>query len=185
MNLLLYFFEMDLPRSNRQENLSLAYISAVVAQAGYDCGRPGSIDVGEDLEIYTIIKNKNGKLLKSGPNLYIQAKSSQNYEISEDGMYIKYDLDIDNYHKLVTIEDRVYPIILILYCMPAEEDQWLNICEANTTLRHCGYWICLMGEPESTNKESIRVYIPRDQVFDARALKIIMDKIRKEEFLNG
>jgi 1-aminocyclopropane-1-carboxylate deaminase/D-cysteine desulfhydrase-like pyridoxal-dependent ACC family enzyme len=42
-----------------------------------------------------------------------------------------------------------------------------------------------MGEPESTNKESIRVYIPRDQVFDARALKIIMDKIRKEEFLNG
>jgi hypothetical protein len=43
MNLLLYFFEMDLPRSNRQENLSLAYISAVVAQAGYDCGRPDQL----------------------------------------------------------------------------------------------------------------------------------------------
>ena len=94
--------QMNLPRPSRQEDLSIAYILAVAATAGYDCGRPGSHDVGEDLEIITVLK-KGRKVFKTGPNLYVQAKSSQNFEISEDGSYIKYDLEVDSYNKLIII----------------------------------------------------------------------------------
>ena len=174
---------MDLPRPSRQEDLSVAYISAVAAKAGYDCGRPGSHDVGEDLEIITVEK-RGDIIFKPGPNLYVQAKSSQNFELSEDGEYIKYDLEVSAYNKLVIEEGRFYPIILILYCMPADENEWLNICEENTTLKYCGYWTCLMGRTESTNSRTVRVYIPRQNIFTASALTSIMEKIRRMEALN-
>lgn len=181
---MLDILRMHLPRQSRQEHLSIAYITAVVAKAGYDCGRPGSLDVGEDLEIYTVLK-KNNKIFKPGPNLYIQAKSSQNFETSDDGEYIKYDLEVDTYNKLILEEYGMYPIILVLYCMPADEDDWLNICEDNTVLKYCGYWTCLMGNPISTNTSTQRIYIPKNNIFTSSALTSIMDKIRRKEALNG
>ena len=183
MKMLFRCFIMDLPRQSRQEDLSIAYILAVVAKAGYDWSRAGSHDVGEDLEIINIIKTGN-KIFKPGPNLYIQAKSSQNFEISEDGKYIKYDLEVDSYNKLIIAEQRVYPIILILYCMPTDEDLWLNISENETNLKYCGYWVSLRGKPESANKRTERIYIPKDQIFTASALEDIMDKVRREVSLN-
>jgi len=137
--------------------------------------------VGEDYIIYPVMKTKRGKLIKNGCNLYVQLKASYRYTTSDDDKYIKYDLDIDTYNKLV--EDRHNPIILVLYCMPCDEKEWLNICEENTTLKYCGYWKCLMGDSPSENRSKIRINIPRDNLFTESSLKEIMDRIQVGDLL--
>ena len=145
---------MSLTREHRQEALSFAYISAVAAKAGYNCGRRPGYDYGIDIEIGSIeqIGQRRADL---GYTLNIQAKASYNFTIS-DGDQIRYDLEVDTYNKLI-LKDRGIPAILVLYCMPSDESEWLSIYENCTTLRHCGYWISLRGMPASTNRTTQRV----------------------------
>ena len=165
---------MNLTSQNRQEDLSKAYIFAVAAKAGCDCGLPGQHDVGEDLQITPIIRKEN-RLSKSGMPIYIQAKASYDFEIEND--CIKYDLKVKNYNQLVD-NDRCIPLILVLYCMPREQDEWLYICESNTILKHCGYWISLAGRSPSDNDSTERIRIPRNQIFNESSLKEILVKIQ-------
>jgi hypothetical protein len=84
-----------IPREHRQEDLSCAYISAVAAKAGYNCGRPGGRDYGVDLEISSI--EEIGGIRDPSYYLHVQAKATQNFTISEHD--IKYDLDVKAYRE--------------------------------------------------------------------------------------
>ena len=165
---------MSLTREHRQEDLSIAYISAVAAKAGYNCGPPGGHDYGIDVEIRTVETNGNRRIA-TGFILDIQAKASHNFELSDDGRWVIYDLNVNTYNMLV--EKRHTPSILILYCMPPNEDEWVSIYEEYTTLKRCGYWVSLEGMESSTNSSSKRIKIPREQMFDELALKSIMSSI--------
>jgi hypothetical protein len=166
---------MSLTREHRQEDLSFAYISAVVANAGYNCSPPQRHDYGIDIEIGCVEKFRK-RMRDTGHRLHIQAKASHNFTISGDGNCIIYDLKADTYNDLILKHGN--PVILVLYCMPSDEDGWLSVYEECTTLRHCGYWISLRGMPASTNKTTIRIEIPKEQMFTDKSLKDIMDRIK-------
>ena len=167
---------MSLTREHRQEDLSFAYISAVAAKAGYNCGRPSGHDYGIDLEIGDLAQIGQRRV-DLGHRLHIQAKASHNCIIPDDDRCILYDLKIDAYNMLI-LEDRGTPAILVLYYMPSDEDGWLSVYEEYTTLKHCGYWISLRGMPASTNKVTQRIRIPKEQMFTDSSLKSIMDRIK-------
>ena len=166
---------MSLTREHRQEDLSFAYISAVAAKAGYNCYRMGGHDYGIDLEIGDVAQIGKRRV-DVGHRLHIQAKASHNFINSDDDNCILYDLKIGTYNALI-LEDRGNPAILVLYCIPSDEDGWLSVYEEYTTLRHCGYWISLRGLPASANKETQRIRIPKEQMFADLSLKSIMDRI--------
>jgi hypothetical protein len=165
---------MSLTREHRQEALSFAYISAVAAKAGYNCGRRSGYDYGIDIEISGVEQIGHRKV-DLGYTLNIQAKASHTFTTSDD--YIIYDLEVDTYNMLI-LKDRGIPAILVLYCMPDGEDKWLSIYENYTTLRHCGYWISLRGMPASTNKATQRIWIPKEQRFTESSLQSIMARIK-------
>ena len=167
---------MSLTREHRQEDLSFAYISAVVANAGHNCGPPQRHDYGIDIEIGYVAKFGEGRM-DTGHRLHIQAKASHNFAISDDGNCITYDLKVRAYNKLI-LKDLGNPAILVLYCMPSDENDWLSVYEECTTLRHCGYWISLRGMPASTNKTTLKIEIPKEQMFNDKSLKDIMDRIK-------
>lgn len=167
---------MSLTRQHTQEDLSLAYISAVAAKAGYNCGRPSGHDYGIDLEIGDVAQIGQRRV-DLGYRLHIQAKASHNFIISDDDKCILYDLKIAAYNMLI-LEDRGTPAILVLYCMPSDEDDWLSVYEEYTILKHCGYWISLRWMPASTNKETQRIEIPKGQMFTDSSLKSLMDRIK-------
>jgi hypothetical protein len=174
---------MSITRQHIQEDLSVAYISAVAAKAGFDCGNPNRHDYGVDLEINSVKIDKHNKRKTSGMPLRIQAKASQNYQISKEGKYISYKLEIDNYNMLIDDTEGGPPCILVLYCMPVDDKEWLDIrngqtTDGYTTLKHCGYWVSLRGDEESDNGYNIRIKIPRTQVFNESSLKLIMENVR-------
>ena len=166
---------MSLTREHRQEDLSFAYISAVVANAGYNCSPPQRHDYGIDIEIGCVEKFRK-RMRDTGHRLHIQAKASHNFTISDDGNCIIYDLKADTYNDLILKHGN--PVILVLYCMPSDEDGWLSVYEECTTLKHCGYWISLRGMPASINKTTKRIEIPKEQMFTDKSLKDIMDRIK-------
>ena len=81
------------------------------------------------------------------------------------------------------VEKRCTPAILILYCMPPNEDEWVSINEEYATLKHCGYWMSLSGMEPSTNSSKKRIRIPKDQIFTELALKYIMSRVESGDSL--
>jgi hypothetical protein len=166
---------MSLTREHRQEALSFAYISAVAAKAGYNCGPFSGYDYGIDIQI-SCVEQIDHKIVTCGPILWIQAKASHNFTISVDDNHIIYNLKVDAYNMLIR-ENQDTPAILVLYCMPSGEDEWLSVYEECTTLRHCGYWLSLRGMPVSTNSETQTIRIPKEQMFTESSLQSIMTRI--------
>jgi hypothetical protein len=170
---------MSLTREHIQEDLSVAYISAVAAKAGYDCQNYGRHDYGIDLQINPIVEI-NKKRYYEGVPLRIQAKASHDFGYSNSG-YISFDLKTRNYNILAK-DQKGYPIILVLYCMPRNDNDWLSIYNEGTTLKHCGYWLSLRGKELSNTKYTTNIKIPKDQIFSETSLISLMANVQERGY---
>jgi hypothetical protein len=162
-------------REDRQEALSLAYIQAVAACAGMTYS-VRSKDYGIDITLHEVVRRDN-YLRESGYDLDIQVKSS--ISVAETRTTLAYDLPVKAYHDLRAEVDQVR--ILALFVMPADEASWLRQTRAKLELRECMFWTSLRGYPPVRNRSSVRVTIPKRQVFTPASLRRIMDRIRTGE----
>ena len=150
-----------------QNDLSWAYLCAVVSHAGWRLSLPMRDDHGIDGTIEAPVRGMN--------KVDFQLKATTLYEIRGDD--IVYDLRVENYNQLVA-EDGV-PRILILFLMPNDPDQWLSHTEDELCLRKCAYWVSLMGLPPSSNTSSQRVRVPLANVFHPDGLQKMFDQVRR------
>lgn len=156
----------------------MVYVRAVASKAGCICAIYNH-DYGTDIEIKSVKKIGN-KRWPLGTPLVVQIKSSKNYKILSNGI-ISYKLNADNYNLLIR-EDTGSPYILVLYCMPKDETEWLSICNESTQLRYCGYWVYLGGRSESDHSRTVHIEIPQKQIFNVESLISIMSSIESKEF---
>ena len=143
-----------------QEQLSLAYVRAVLFEAGFGLSSPVVDDHGID---GTIVDPDRRGINR----VDFQLKATTQYEIRGD--VIVYDLRVENYNRLI-IEDDV-PRVLIVYLMPEDEDQWLTQNEDELCLRKCSYWVSLMGSQYSRNLSTQRITVPLANLFDRDGLQ--------------
>ena len=162
--------------SHRQEGLSRAYVHAIASRCGLGCSFR-EFDYGIDLSVHAI-RRKGHRYVESGFNLDIQAKSSTKAILTQTAVI--YDLEVKGYDDLRDI-DVGCPRILILLLLPDIEANWTEQSESNLLLRRCAYWLSLRGMNPTTNSVSVRITIPRTNIFSVDALLGIMDKIRKRE----
>lgn len=166
--------------NNLKEQFSYAHIHAVVAAAGY-CFKMSSREEDND-GIDLTIRALGSRGSRSRPTVDVQVKSTAS-ALREDSLNVYYDLDVDAYKKLCS-NDYSNPYILILVLLPEKSDDWLSSHTAQELcLRKCSYWKSFSGEPEIPNKKTIRVPIPKDNLFTVSALQKIMTKIRNREAL--
>jgi hypothetical protein len=170
------------PPQRQQESLSLAYIRAVAADAGFVCSRSED-DYGIDLTICRVKARtdpETGKkrYLKVGMPLEIQAKSTTRALFNE--REVLYDLKVKAYNDLRD-EDAVTPCILVVHVQPPEEHARLMHSEAALVLSGCCYWLSFQGRPKISNARTTRIHIPRDHVFGPDELKEIMGRIQRRE----
>jgi len=74
-------------------------------------------------------------------------------------------------------------MILRLYVMPRNENEWLKINPNETALQRCAWWSSLQGFPDTSNRDSIRISIPVHQTLTPKVLVELFDKVRKGEML--
>lgn len=165
-----------LPRNLRQEALCRAYVRAVAAQAGVICGGTEN-DLGFDLLLRSV-EIHGQQLWDSGPQIDVQLKSTTRANIREDA--VAYDLEVRAYNILRQVNVS-RPRILVVLVLPDEEGEWLDQTEDALIVRRCAYWMSLRGSAPTTAQASIRIPIPRANVFSVQALQSLMDRARRGE----
>lgn len=162
--------------SHIKEGLSRAYAIAVAHRAGMNYSRP-DFDYGFDGS-FREVQNYNGRYCESGYCIDIQLKATVNVVLEED--CIKYDLEVKNYNDLV-LEDVGIPRILVLFVLPQDDSQWLDISETGLVLKNCAWWCSLKGMEPSKNKDTIRIKIPKSQILTTESLRGLMNKVKMGE----
>jgi hypothetical protein len=159
-----------MPLSCIQEELSYAYLHAIVFYAGYKLKITGRNDYGLDGQISLIVHTKRLGYQEPGLYLDFQVKSTYDFEIRDQ--QIVYDLDVRNYNLLV--EHNSNPLLnrqlLLLYLMPREQVNWVHQNEQSVSLFRCCYYMWLDG-PLSSNQHSQRITIPTTNVFSTEWLE--------------
>lgn len=75
-----------------------------------------------------------------------------------------YDLDVGNYIELIK-EDSI-PQLLVLVVVPVSIEDWISQSEEELIIRKCAYYKKFdSSDKETDNKSTIRISIPRDDVF--------------------
>lgn len=142
-----------------------AFVRAVAARAGVLCGKPES-DFGLDLFIRGV-EQEGRQYTDTGPQVDIQLKSTTRAAVLEEE--IVYDLEVRAYNLLR--RPSASPRILVLLVLPEDERLWMRQSEDELILRHCAYWLSLADTAPTTNEATVRIRIPRSNVFSVDAVR--------------
>jgi hypothetical protein len=167
-----------LTRNHRQEALSRAYVQAIVACAGLGLSRP-DVDYGIDLSLHAIVA-RDRRRVDAGSALDVQIKSTSRTVLGETSL--AYDLEKKAYDDLRSTDARRIRV-LVLVVLPEDEAEWVSQSEEELAIRGCAYWLSLRGAPASAAKKSVRVRIPRKQVFSVPAVRNLLTRLESGEVL--
>ena len=157
-----------LTSSDQEEALSHVYACAVATRAGYTTSSCNLDRDGVDLRIHA------GGAMR--PALDLQLKATVNMMGNPADGYVRFPLKRRNYD-LLRMETQT-PRLLMVLDLPKDEDLWLTITEDALVLRHRAYWLNLRGFEETTNKYSVTVRIPQQNLFTVESLCALMDQSR-------
>ncbi|MCY4070842.1 MAG: DUF4365 domain-containing protein [Chloroflexi bacterium] len=167
---------MPYPLNNIMQEMQYAYLHAVVSRAGAKVKRTdGNVDFGSDGDISYVKNLPDGKFGDTSITFNFQMKATRRWKLEND--HVVYDIGVDSYNKLVTWEGFGF-IILILFKMPKEVSNWLVVSEDLFCMKDCCYWF-RVPDKRSENTSSVRIKIPRDQLFDVRAVNKLLDEARE------
>lgn len=157
------------------EELSLAYVSAVVAVAGFAL-EPTKRDK-DSVDFRVCARGQaTGTTLKS-PEIGVQLKSWKVAPPTEPTF--SYALKQKNYDDLRG--KHMVPRILVVFTMPEDAAEWLLHDEQRLVLQRCAYWKSLTGLPDNANTKTTTVRMERANVFDPAAVTALLAKAAREE----
>jgi len=151
----------------------VAYARAVGHAAGYfaqDASRDRDDD-GVDLELFS--RDSYGTV--RSPALHLQVKSTA--RAAADGPLV-FDLPKKNYDEL-RVDGWQVPRILLVVFVPGDSAAWLSCSAEELVLRRAGYWLSLVGQPPTTNRATVRIELPRTNLFDVEAVRSLFHRIRE------
>jgi hypothetical protein len=163
--------------TDRAEELSIAYVSAVAAHAGIKVEGVARKDHGTDMTFKRLRKRRIDGHFSDvrGVHVPCQVKSARSPEWreSKNKNVLAYDLRAKNYNDLV---DSTHGF-LILMCLPASVEQWVEQNQECLRLyKCCYYWVPGPDDEVTENKHTKTIHIPREQLFTAEILANIVDE---------
>ena len=151
-----------------EERLSVTYVRAVAARAGYTTSERDLDRDGVDMQIQA------GGAMR--PAIDLQLKATINLGIAKEDGCFRFKLARSNYDKL--IDASVIPRLLVVLDLPKERAKWLNVTKEGLILRRRAYWLSIRDLPRISNKNSITLSIPERNVLDVERLQDLMEESR-------
>jgi hypothetical protein len=161
-----------LPSNLQQEWLSRAYVQAVAARAGVITSKPDP-DLGIDLCLRAVRREAN-QYQDAGVQLDLQLRSTTRASVTDTE--VRYDLDVRTYNYLRQAS-ALCPRLLVVLVLPEDEALWLSQSPEELVLRHCAYWMSLVGAEPTPATSSVRITIPRSQAFSVQAVQMWMTRL--------
>jgi hypothetical protein len=165
---------MPMTKEHIQEALSKRFITAIANRSGYSTSHH-EFDYGVDLEIVEVnirLKITTGnRYAATNRSLRLQLKSTLEHRIEKRGGTVIYDLNAETWNDLVEQRHSYKPLILVLFILPSNEEEWLTLDVDALILRKCAYWFILSGTDSMTaNENSRRITIPTNQIIGVETL---------------
>ncbi|MCC9136998.1 DUF4365 domain-containing protein [Pontibacter silvestris] len=153
-----------------KEHLSNNFIGILAAKRFCYLTKP-PVDSGIDYTVnYNIARLKNGKTsyFTAPHQIDLQLKATTEKSISVVEDHIIYDLRAKNYDDLIDRRDNgFFPLILILFILPEDENEWVNCLEDQLVLCRSAYWFLPDSTYQATsNVGTNRIRIPLSNRLD-------------------
>lgn len=158
---------MDL--NHRKEQMSLAFIHAVAADAGLLYERYAEDLTGVD----GVLKSTSPPY----PLIEFQAKATSGNVVRDDGIH--FELKVDQHNALVG--DYRATRVLVVVQLPDDPADWISYHPDELRLKCRGWWHSLRDEAESRNKASVMVSIAPENVFDGDGLDRVLELSKRGE----
>jgi hypothetical protein len=166
---------MPIPENAVKELLSKNFLRIVASHSSYVL-MEDELDFGVDLSLRQVsFFEENGRVryVSSGFAIDVQLKATceRHTELSDD--LISYDLSVATYNNLVRRiqANHTIPLVLALFVLPDDEQEWLSLGPTELTLRRCAYvWRPAAGAPLSANEHTQRIHIPLGNRVDSGTL---------------
>jgi Domain of unknown function (DUF4365) len=161
--------------NEQKQQLSVAYVHAVAARAGYSFQVQTVDDDSVDVVIGATGYVHHQAVLRS-PRLEVQLKASSVLQLESN--HLAFPLKLKNYDDLR--QKCLIPRILLVLVLPENPGEWIEMTEECMISRRCAYWASLLGMPESENSTSVTVRLQRFQRFDVDQLQGLMQRVSRE-----
>ena len=165
--------------TQRKEDLSISYISALCAYGGIAYETVRHDDDSTDGTLRKRISLDANR--KFDAELRIQLKctsSTSQYADKED--CLTYKLKAKNYNDLCL--ESTTPIMLGLLVLPEDETTWLSWTPEELLIRGTMYWAEFSSQDNTDNSGTVNVKIDKENVINADTLNEILEKIAREEW---
>lgn len=167
-------------QQERMEDISTAYVKAVAAKCGYTYEIVGRDNDGVDGSFQCKGFPAPVGCLRRSPSIDIQLKSTYARITKTPNGDYKFKLESHNYN-ILTQNDRMTPIILVVLHMQRDENKWVQHCNRYLKITKCAYWMSFSGMNVTQNRTSITVTIPQENVFSPDALTQLMIRVSNNE----
>ena len=156
---------------DQKERLSLVYVKALAARAGFVTSAPELDRDSVDLRVQA---GGPGR-----PALDLQLKATAVLDEPQADL-VPFRLTVKNYSDL-RVETQT-PRLLVVFELPRDESRWMTVTAEELVLRRRAYWLSLQqGHAEDAERQTVTVHIPARNVFDVDALRELMEQSRKGE----
>ncbi|MDW9508799.1 DUF4365 domain-containing protein [Sinorhizobium meliloti] len=172
-----------LTKNHAQEGLSRAYVQALSSAARvwlsmkdeFDYGFDGQLDLIARVETDPATGKQN--LVKAGYTIDFQLKCSKDWKLAGDD--VQWSMKSKAYNKLAGRGPGAVPAILILMCLPENEEEWMDISEDSLLLRKCCYFTTVKGPLIENENTTRQISFPRRNLLNVSTLTTILDDNRK------
>lgn len=156
------------------EQLQTGYLYAVAATAGCTVNEVKRDTFAKD----ALITRPNGPGVEE-TSLYVQLKSTTTLKPDRAKPHFGYQFKKRQYMEDLAVPDRTIKVILVVMAVHPHQAAWAAASHDELTLQHCCYWKSLEGETVPAGVESPSTKISTTNIFDAKALAGILDKIER------
>jgi Domain of unknown function (DUF4365) len=146
----------------QKQQFSIAVVHAIASAAAVTMGHPMVDDDSIDV---TFMSRENGR-----PRLEVQLKCTSVKSVGKAGF--SYPLKLKNYNDLRVA--CTIPRLLVVVLVPGEASRWIGQTHAQTLLRRSAWFVSLLGLPDSSNTTTVSVTLPRENLFNALALRRLL-----------
>jgi hypothetical protein len=162
--------------NEQKQQLSVAYVHAVAARAGYTCQVQTVDDDSVDVQVGSKGYVHERSLICS-PRIEIQLKATSSPQMKPT--YLSFPLALKNYEELRVT--TLIPRLLLVLVLPKNPAEWIETSEECMISRRCIYWASLLGMQAISNTRKVSVRLPRSQQFDVDQLRRLMQRVSSQE----
>lgn len=146
-----------------KEELSKNFLKILASYKGIKANSKEK-DHGVDINLTNVFsyKDPDGKnqYLDNGKYVDVQLKATTLKQIKDDGQKIEYLLRGKNYNDLVQRKNQgISPLILVLFVLPDEKDDWINIDLEKILIFGSAYWFKPAVQDNTLVKKGSKVKI--------------------------